>query len=244
MPQPPSPGGRGRIEPGRPRHHVDDGAAAALEHDGNTAWISRTWCMKLPVNTFEHRLRREVGDPVEGADALVDRVVEQHVDAAPLLEHRGRQRDHRVAVEQVHRHDQRALTALLDLLGGALEAARHGTACRSSRDRLGLRAPSPSLTVRALTTTSKPASASASAPARPIPRLAPVTTATGAFPMVLQSTSVHAGARIFGSAGHRMAGSHIRAREGHHRSVSRSASLMLRRARATSRPPYLSPAVS
>ena len=40
-----------------------------------------------------------------------------------------------------------------------------------------------SRTVRALTTTSKPASASASAPARPIPRLAPVTMATGELPM-------------------------------------------------------------
>jgi hypothetical protein len=35
----------------------------------------------------EHRLGREIRDAVEGADALVDRVVEEQVDPAPLREH-------------------------------------------------------------------------------------------------------------------------------------------------------------
>src|SRR5215207_887441 len=52
-------------------------------------------------------------------------------------------------------------------------------------------APSPSFTVRALTTTSNPASASASAPARPMPRLAPVTTATGVSVMAGTSLLRH-----------------------------------------------------
>ena len=125
MPQPPSPGGAGgssRAEPDTMSMIVPRPRSSMW---GSTAWISSTWCTKLPVNMFEHRLGREVGDLVEGADALVDRVVEEHVDAAPLLEHGGGQRQHGVAVEQVHRHDQGAPAALLDLLGGALEAARH-----------------------------------------------------------------------------------------------------------------------
>ena len=68
-------------------------------------------------------LRLQVHEPGIEVTALIDRVVDQHVDAPVLGQYRLAGVERRSAVEQVHRHHENAETEFAQRLGGAVEAA-------------------------------------------------------------------------------------------------------------------------
>ena len=169
----------GRVVAGRPRHHVDDGAAPPLQHVGDHLLDQQDLVHVVARSSAWHRLLGEVEDAVHRAQALVDRVVEQHVDATPLVEH----------LRRGSRRRRRRRAGPWPPAAPAARAARArrrwspgcpGNAAWARRaPSWGRCGPGPPCTVRAVMATSKPASARASAEAFPMPRLAPVTSATG-----------------------------------------------------------------
>ena len=70
-----------------------------------------------------HRLNSEIGDAIKRANTAEDCVVEQNVDATPFSHNGGGKRGNRRDVDEIHWHDQRALTALFNFLCGAFEAS-------------------------------------------------------------------------------------------------------------------------
>jgi hypothetical protein len=72
------------------------------------------------------QLKWQVEKAVHGAGTLVDGVVEEHVDPAPLIEHLVGHPVDRLAVHEVHLDCQAGPTRRLDLSRGGLEAAGNG----------------------------------------------------------------------------------------------------------------------
>ena len=74
---------------------------------------------------IRHRFNSEIGDAIECANTAEDRIVEQHVDAAPFSHDSGGQSGNRRNIDEIHGNDERALTTFFDFLRRALETSRN-----------------------------------------------------------------------------------------------------------------------
>ena len=130
--------GRGWVHGGGGRRHVHDATAAAFEHARHDELDE----VELVDVVADHELGRGVEVELEHAvhptGPLVDRVVDQRVDASPFVEHGVDHGVDRRAVEEVHRHRERAL-ARGPRWPAAVESRLPSTTVVScgSRDRAG-----------------------------------------------------------------------------------------------------------
>ena len=178
-PQPPCPAGRRRVHRPRARGQVDDHAAAPLDHLGEDQLGQDDRRHHVGLEVAVEQLDRGVEDLVHVPGPDVAAVVDQHVDPPPLLD----DGCHRGGRARPGRADRgRRATPGRPLPRSARpsnRATRAGAGCSNGPAVDECSRSSPSCRVRAPMATSWPARARWTAMALPIPRLAPVTRATG-----------------------------------------------------------------
>ena len=163
-------GGRGRIADGHGGGDVDDHAVAPLEHRRVTSLASTNWATSWPRASLDSSMSGRRSGPC--SPARCGRRCSRARRCGPTREHAVTAVAERAAIEEVDGDGQRAGSGCST--SAAVPPGCRGWLARRARRRRA----SPSRCVRAATATSKPAAASCTAVALPMPRLAPVTRAT------------------------------------------------------------------
>ncbi len=120
-------GGRGRVGHPRTRRHGHEAAVAALDHLRQHQLGEDDRGHRVGLEVLVEQLDRRLEQPVHVAGPDVAGVVDEHVDAAPALEHGGDRRAQRRAVGDVEEHRQRLAAFGLDQGSGGVERTGQGS---------------------------------------------------------------------------------------------------------------------